>query len=149
MARFAQWLKLAALLGVAVAFAAIPLRQATADVKLPGLENRKGDKCVEDVDIIRRNHPDLLKHHRIETLRQGIRTTKYSLKGCVECHASAKTCSVASTKDDFCVTCHAYAGVHLDCWGCHASKPKAKSAPAADQQASPTMNPVQTGGVNR
>ncbi len=149
MARFAYWLKLAALLGVAVTFAAIPLRQATADAKLPGLENRKGDKCVEDVDIIRRNHPDLLKHHRIETLRHGIRTTKYSLKGCVECHASAKTGSVASAKDDFCVTCHAYAGVQLDCWDCHASKPKTKPVQATEQQASPTMNPVQTGGANQ
>jgi hypothetical protein len=39
-------------------------------------------------------------------MRKGIRTTKHSLKQCVECHASSKTGSVAASKEDFCSACH-------------------------------------------
>ncbi len=101
----------------------LSVAQAGVEVpKLPG--NAKGaTQCVENTDFMRRNHMDLLKHHRDDTMRLGIRTTKHSLKGCVECHASTKTGSVAASKDDFCVACHSYASVKLDCWGCHATKP--------------------------
>lgn len=116
------WLRLAAL-AAAAAFMAVPPTVAVAGVDLPKLERGKGDKCVEDNDTIRRHHPDLLKHQRNETMRKGIRTTKHSLKGCVECHASEKTGSVAASKEDFCVACHSYAAVKLDCWDCHATKP--------------------------
>lgn len=105
------------------------LSAAQAGVDVPKLSPAKGaSKCVEDTDFMRRNHMDLLKHHRDDTLRLGIRTTKHSLKGCVECHASEKTGSVAASKEDFCVACHSYASVKLDCWGCHATKPAQKSA---------------------
>jgi len=117
-----KWFRIVACLG-AMAFMAIPSMQAVAGVDLPKLEHGKGDKCVDDNDYIRRHHPDLLKHHRDDTMRKGIRTTKYSLKKCVECHAGSKTGSVASTKEDFCVACHSYSGVKLDCWDCHATKP--------------------------
>jgi len=99
---------------------------AQAGVDLPKLSPGKGDKCVEDTDFMRRNHMDLLKHHRDDTMRLGIRTTKHSLKGCVECHASEKTGSVAASKEDFCMACHSYASVKLDCWACHATKPGKK-----------------------
>jgi hypothetical protein len=146
MARFAHWLKLAVLLGV-VAMSIAPLQRAVADVELPGLQNHKGEKCVDDEDFIRRNHPDLLKHHRDDTVRKGIRTTKYSLKNCVECHASAKTGSVASAKDDFCVACHSYVGVELECWECHSSKPgKPDVVPSAAARTSPMMTSVQSEG---
>jgi hypothetical protein len=69
---------------------------------------------------------DLLKHQRDETMHKGIRSTQHSLKQCVVCHASEKTGSVALSKEDFCVACHSYAGVKLDCWGCHATKPGKK-----------------------
>lgn len=94
-----------------------------AGVDKPVLERGKGERCVEDTDFMRRNHMVLLKHHRDDTMRRGIRTTKHSLKGCVDCHASSKTGSVASSKEDFCMACHTYAGVKLDCWDCHATKP--------------------------
>ena len=146
MARFAHWLKLAVLLGV-VAVSAAPLQQASAEVNLPGLDNHKGAKCVDDEDYIRRHHPDLLKHHRDEVVHQGIRTQKYSLEGCVECHASKKTGSVAAAKDDFCVTCHTYVGVQLTCWDCHASKPgKSGVEPSEAVRTSPMMTSVQTEG---
>jgi len=106
-------------------FAALILGPAgvMAGVNKPVLERGKGERCVEDTEFMRRNHMVLLKHHRDETMRRGIRTTKHSLKGCVDCHASSKTGSVAASKDDFCMACHVYSGVKLDCWDCHATKP--------------------------
>jgi hypothetical protein len=88
----------------------------------------KGDHCVEPEDYMRRHHMELLLHHRDETVLQGIRTKKYSLKGCIDCHASKKTGSVATAKDDFCVSCHSYAAVKIDCFDCHSTKPENSSA---------------------
>lgn len=109
----------------------------TAGVVKPVLERGKGERCVEDTEYMRRYHMQLLKHQRDDTMRRGIRTTKHSLKGCVECHASSKTGSVASSKDDFCMACHVYASVKLDCWDCHATKPMKKGTPAAMPRLSP------------
>ncbi|HNQ04014.1 MAG TPA: hypothetical protein PKH69_05320 [Thiobacillaceae bacterium] len=119
------WLRSAALV-TGMACLATPAMQAVAGVDLPKLERGKGEQCVEDVDTIRRLHPALLKHQRDDTLRRGIRTTRHSLKKCVECHASEQTGSVAASKQDFCVACHSYAAVKLDCWDCHATKPARK-----------------------
>jgi hypothetical protein len=86
---------------------------------------------------MRRNHMEMLKHQRDRTMRQGIRTTKHSLKGCVDCHAGARSGSVAASKDDFCAACHNYAAVKLDCWDCHATKPMKKPAAVAAMPAMP------------
>jgi hypothetical protein len=67
---------------------------------------------------------DMLKHKRDLTMRQGIRTKEDSLQNCIVCHASQKTNSVTGD-DNFCQSCHNYAAVKLDCFECHASKPKA------------------------
>lgn len=134
MARLANWLRLAVLAGAAALLAA-PAFEAAAGVDLPKLERGKGEKCVEDTQFMRRNHMDLLKHHRDETMRKGIRTTRHSLKKCVECHASDKTGSVASSKEDFCAACHSYASVKLDCWDCHATKPGKRPVQQAGQPA--------------
>jgi [DsrC]-trisulfide reductase subunit J len=93
----------------------------------------KGERCVEPDDYMRRHHMELLLHHRDETVLQGIRTKKYSLKGCVDCHASKKTGSVATAKDDFCVSCHSYAAVKIDCFDCHSTKPESSSAMQAPE----------------
>lgn len=139
------WLRLA-VLAVAVAFMAVPSLEAAAGVDLPKLEKGKGDKCVEDTQFMRRNHMDLLKHHRDETMRKGIRTTRHSLKKCVECHASEETGSVAASKQDFCVACHSYASVKLDCWDCHATKPgKLPMQQVGMPGASPLMATAQNG----
>ncbi len=132
MARLANWLRLAAMF-VAVAFSATASFPVAAGVDLPRLEKGKGDKCVEDTQFMRRNHMDLLKHHRDDTMRKGIRTTRHSLKKCVECHASEKSGSVAASKEDFCAACHSYASVKLDCWDCHATKPGKKDVPLLGQ----------------
>jgi hypothetical protein len=85
----------------------------------------KGDKCVEPIEFMRKNHMEVLLHHRDRTMHQGIRTTQHSLKACVECHANPQTGSVAAGKEDFCQSCHAYAAVKIDCFECHSTRPKA------------------------
>lgn len=88
----------------------------------------KGEHCVESNDFMRRNHMKVLLHHRDETVLEGIRTKKFSLKECINCHASEKTGSVAASKDDFCVSCHSYASVKIDCFDCHSTKPQGSVA---------------------
>ncbi len=83
-----------------------------------------GTKCVAEPDFMRRNHMTLLKHQRDDTVHAGVRSAPHSLKGCVSCHASKTSGSVAAAPGDFCSSCHAYAAVKIDCFECHASKPE-------------------------
>ena len=115
-AHVARALCLLALLLPAVAFTAGRVPKPVIDIDKPG-------KCVEDTAIMRREHPDMLKHQRDKTMHEGIRTREHSLKECVECHASAKTGSVLGARG-FCQSCHDYASVRIDCFSCHASKAK-------------------------
>ena len=89
----------------------------------------KGEQCVEDTDVMRRDHMKYLKKHRDETLREGIRTKQYSLKQCLECHVPAADAAEASRAEGehFCKNCHVYTGVTIDCFECHATMPE-KSA---------------------
>ena len=86
---------------------------------------RPGTHCVADPAFMRRNHMDLLRHQRDLTVHDGVRGQRFSLKGCVDCHASAATHSVAAAPGDFCVACHRYAAVTIDCFECHSSQPRA------------------------
>lgn len=88
----------------------------------------KGEQCVEPTPYMRRNHMKVLDGHRDEAVIEGIRTKKYSLKECINCHASETTGSVAAAKDDFCVSCHSYASVKIDCFECHSTKPQGSIA---------------------
>jgi hypothetical protein len=92
----------------------------------PVIELARGGQCVEDPATMRRNHMKFLKHQRDDTMRSGIRSAKYSLKACVECHASQKTGSVNVSDTNFCQSCHSYAAVQIDCFECHANKPLVK-----------------------
>lgn len=78
-------------------------------------------KCIAEPGEMRRNHMDMLKHQRDETMRKGVRGKPASLNGCIECHAGKSTGSVLG-KDHFCESCHSYAAVKLDCWDCHQPK---------------------------
>ena len=86
----------------------------------------RGEKCVAPTDWMRRFHMTSLKHQRDDTVHEGIRTEKFSLKGCIDCHqvkgADDKPVTVADPKH-FCRTCHDYAAVRMDCFECHASRP--------------------------
>lgn len=147
MARLASWLRLAVLLGVTAMFA-LPSLEAAAGVNLPKLERGKGDACVEDTETMRRHHMNMLKHQRDKTMRLGIRTTQHSLKGCVECHAGSQTGSVASVKEDFCMACHVYAGVKLDCWSCHATRPADKAPPRLGAKPRGESSPILAATLN-
>jgi hypothetical protein len=103
---------------------ALPVLASASDrVPKPVIDIAKPGRCVEDTATMRREHPDMLKHQRDLTMHEGIRTRAHSLKECVECHASAKTGSVLGERG-FCQSCHDYASVRIDCFSCHASRPK-------------------------
>ena len=84
-----------------------------------------GTQCVAPPEVMRRSHMDFLEHQRDDTVHGGIRGAKFSLNGCIECHASSQTGSVAKAETNFCVSCHVYTAVKIDCFGCHTSKPRA------------------------
>ena len=93
---------------------------------LPDIPKGKGNSCIAPTDFMRRNHMNLLKHDRDETVHFGNRQVKASLKECVSCHAvngvDNKPITVENPKH-FCRACHDYAAVKIDCFECHASRP--------------------------
>ncbi len=121
---------LAALLavgGLAATYAADGKKPARVPVPAISVNKDKAEKCVEPTDVMRRDHMKFIQHQRDETMHKGIRTSKHSLKNCVECHADPKTGSVLG-KDGFCATCHQYAAVTIDCFSCHTDKAEKRTA---------------------
>jgi hypothetical protein len=92
--------------------------QRARRVVVPAVKIEKGDACVAPTEEMRRDHMKMLLHQRDRTMRQGLRDTRFSLKNCVDCHASQKTGSVLG-HDGFCSSCHSYASVKIDCFECH------------------------------
>ncbi len=96
-------------------------------VPLPSIATAQGESCVEDPDFMRRNHMDLLKHQRDETMLEGVRGAPYSLRDCLDCHVVKGPDAVpvtVSSPQHFCRSCHDYAAVSIDCFQCHASRPE-------------------------
>lgn len=80
--------------------------------------------CVEPTPEMRRNHMNYILHQRNETVHEGIRTRKFSLNECIDCHVSSSPDAPrASSPKHFCNSCHTYAAVHIDCFECHADRP--------------------------
>ncbi len=119
---------------------------APGRVPRPVIEMADGAACVADPAFMRKNHMDLLKHQRDDTMHRGIRAPKFSLTGCVNCHASKKTNSVIASSGNFCQSCHTYAGVSLDCFECHSATPGAASNPARAAPASSISANAASGG---
>ena len=95
-------------------------------VPMPVIPLGMGESCVEDTDFMRRNHMDMLKHQRDETMLEGIRGKPYSLRDCLDCHVVRGPDAVpvtVSSPQHFCRSCHDYAAVSIDCFQCHASRP--------------------------
>ena len=99
--------------GLAWAGQSRPQRVAVPVIRVP-----QGEACVAPTAEMRRDHMKKLLHQRDQTMHQGIRENRFSLKRCVECHADPETRSVLG-KDGFCSSCHAYASVSIDCFECH------------------------------
>ncbi|MFO1341498.1 MAG: hypothetical protein U1F53_25315 [Burkholderiaceae bacterium] len=115
-----RWLAALLLSGAAV--------WAAAGTTAPAVERASAGPCVAAPDVMRREHMEMLRHQRERTVHLGERGAKASLQGCIGCHASTKTGSVAASEGDFCVACHRYAAVQVDCFECHSSRPAAKTA---------------------
>jgi predicted CXXCH cytochrome family protein len=116
-----------AMLTMFLAVLVLSCAPAAADASwLPKPERGRGANCVADTDWMRRNHMTVLMHQRDKTVHDGIRTIRFSLKGCIDCHvvrgADDKPVTVASPRH-FCRSCHDYTAVRIDCFECHASRP--------------------------
>jgi len=93
----------------------------------PILPPAKGEQCVEPTDIMREIHYEFILHHRDATVHDGIRTTKHSLKNCINCHVQKDKNGVyprADSAEHFCGACHLFTSVEIDCFSCHADRPE-------------------------
>jgi len=112
--------------GLAWALCALAAQAYEAPFVVPGSKAASLESCVEPTEFMRRNHMEVIKHQRNVTVHEGIRSTKYSLAGCVACHVSSGTTGAAipiNREDQFCGACHEFAAVELDCFDCHATVP--------------------------
>jgi len=103
---------------------------------IEGSEAAQLDSCVEPTDFMRRNHMEVIEHQRDETVHNGIRSTKHSLAGCIECHArydADNTPVPVNAEGQFCIACHEFAAVGMNCFGCHANIPMQPTAETGDQ----------------
>jgi hypothetical protein len=110
-------------------FALLVPATGSAETPLPVIHEPEGEgvECVEPEEIMRRDHMNFILHQRDETMYKGIRSSKYSLAECIDCHVQPdENGNIASvdTEEHFCNTCHEYAGVTIDCFECHADKPQ-------------------------
>lgn len=116
---------------VTAAAAADPAKTSRVPAPAFGINKDKAEKCVEPTEVMRRDHMKFILHQRDDTMHRGIRTSKHSLKNCVDCHADPKTGSVLG-KDGFCASCHQYAAVTIDCFSCHTDKAATPAKAGAD-----------------
>jgi hypothetical protein len=83
-------------------------------------------QCLAAPAVMRRTHPDLLRHERRVTVHDGVRDPRARLENCVTCHAVRDAAGTAVSFQDprhFCQTCHVQAAVSIDCFSCHRSTP--------------------------
>ena len=113
-----------------------PDTHAADRVPLPVLvKAAQGEACVEPLPVIRRDHMKFLLHQRDDTVHEGIRGARHSLVGCIDCHAAKDDAGRWVRIDapgQFCASCHEYASVQIDCFGCHAALPAMAFREAAE-----------------
>ncbi len=106
---------------------------AEGRVPVPEVPRGLGERCVEPTEVMRRDHMEFILHQRDETVHQGIRTKRHSLKECINCHVQpgpdGQYASIDS-RQHFCNSCHSYTAVKIDCFECHASRPSKAAAEA-------------------
>ena len=115
------------------ALAAFALLAGAAAAGAPTLDRARSGPCVDDPQVMRRTHMDLLKHGRDASVRLGERDAKHALSGCVDCHANKVDDKVVGSDSHFCQGCHAYAAVKLDCFECHSSRARNPAQLAAEK----------------
>ncbi len=119
----------------AFVFFALAGSPASAESNLvPHPPKARGEHCVADTGYMRRYHMIMLKHERDETVHEGVRGGKFSIKECVDCHAVKGADGQPVSYENpqhFCRSCHDYAAVSIDCFECHASRPGEKSKSSA------------------
>jgi len=101
----------------------------TAETPKPVIPEGKGEQCVAPTEDMRKNHMKYIKHQRDLTMHEGIRTKKFSLVECIDCHVvpdDKGEFPQIGSDDHFCSSCHNYASVKVDCFQCHATKPDTK-----------------------
>jgi predicted CXXCH cytochrome family protein len=125
---------LATLLGtlpLAVATAADEAASSFGHIAIPApAKPVDAAKCVEPVEVMRRDHMKFLLHQRDATVLEGERNSKYSLTGCMDCHNPARADGKIVRYEDpqhFCASCHNYTSVKIDCFECHADRGLASS----------------------
>lgn len=119
-------MKVTAMIGVLLAGVVLLASNAWADTsKIPP---PKGEQCVEETEWMRVHHFETILHQRDETVKKGVRTSKHSLKNCINCHITANQAGVYARYSDkeqhFCASCHEYTAVTIDCFHCHSDRPE-------------------------
>lgn len=127
MLRIAAGIMIAVLAAAGFALAGENLARRVA---APTIKIERGEACVAPTEEMRRDHMKMLLHQRDRTVRLGRREPRFSLKNCVDCHASRETGSVLG-EEGFCSSCHAYAAVSIDCFECHTPLRQTRAAGAA------------------
>jgi hypothetical protein len=126
-------IKNALLLFLAIVVLGTPALVRAGDSLLPVVPNAQRrfsetQGCVEPTADMRRNHMKYILHQRDETVHEGIRTKRFNLEECIDCHvSSAPDAPRVSSDKHFCNSCHTYAAVNIDCFECHADRPSAGS----------------------
>ncbi|NLB53227.1 MAG: sulfate reduction electron transfer complex DsrMKJOP subunit DsrJ [Syntrophomonadaceae bacterium] len=85
----------------------------------PMIDQMDDKHCIESVEFMRTEHPQLLDDWRDQAVREG-NTVYISGSGdayemslensCLQCH---------SNREQFCDSCHTYTAVQPYCWDCH------------------------------
>lgn len=132
----------ASLVAVGLVWALVAQAVLAADAKTYVLAGSKAaalESCVEPTEVMRRKHMELIMHQRDETVHGGIRSSKHSLAGCVDCHIrlveGQSEPAPINQREEFCGACHTFSAVKMNCFDCHASVPRGPGAELAAEAA--------------
>jgi hypothetical protein len=78
-------------------------------VKCPELVKGEG-VCIEDAEVMRREHYRRLIEYRDKAVREGKRSKVWSFSSCQSCHPN---------RAEFCNRCHSFVAVKPKCFECH------------------------------
>jgi len=103
---------------------ALPALQLKSDT--PEIARLAEKKCLEPTAYMRANHMELIDSWREAVVRGGQRYYVTSSGKNVSMSLSQSCLGCHSNKEQFCDTCHSYAGVKPNCWSCHNVPKEAK-----------------------